>query len=62
MKTVEALNWKGTTLSMFGIMPKFKVICGECKLLFKERIHGLGEIYLKCPHCGTINDLGIEVS
>ena len=60
MKKVIAKDWAGYPISIFGIMPKFKVICGNCGLLFKSRIHALGEIYLKCPHCEAINDLEIS--
>ena len=56
-KEAEGMNvsWN---LNVFSF-PKFKVRCGNCGLIFKERINEQGMV--KCPYCDTINKLPLKL-
>lgn len=55
----------GYTMSiaqLWGSGPKWAISCGACSLTFKTRLPMVSQPGVKCPGCGAINVIPIEVS
>jgi phage FluMu protein Com len=66
MVKVKDLSMWNLSLSMlFGKSPKIRYICGKCNMYNETRISTtaveLGRPYVKCSHCGEINDTGLKL-
>lgn len=63
-KTVYARDFRGLSMSLaqlWGSGPKFTVQCGHCDGVFKDRIIMVDYPRLRCPFCGTVNILNLEI-
>lgn len=56
-KTILPKAFSGWNFSLFG-NPKFKIKCGECGFIFKERINDNCEAI--CPNCKIVNKLPLK--
>lgn len=64
MNVVWARKFSGWNMSptmLFGVGPKFDVICGRCGGGFSRRIPLVNNPMVVCP-CGTANKLRLQVS
>ena len=64
LKVVKALSYEGFSMSLaqlFGSGPKWTIMCGECKSIFKARILVIDNPRVKCTLCETINEIPITV-
>ena len=61
VNAIEAHGWNFTPLLIFGIGPKFNVLCGECKSWFSGRIQMSDNPRLRCLFCDTINILPLGI-
>ena len=64
METVVPKDFEGWSLSLsmlFGIGPKFKIQCGTCGIWFSKRIELVDEPPARCPYCGVVNILPLEI-
>lgn len=50
----------GTILGVFGMGPKFTIICGACMETFTQRIMVMDRPPAKCPRCEVVNILPLE--
>ena len=65
MKTVKPLSLSGFNMSvtqLFGFGPKFTITCGGCMITFQKRVPMIDEPGVKCPNCGSVNILPLEVN
>jgi rRNA maturation endonuclease Nob1 len=64
LKTVRPKDFSGLNMSLaqlFGSGPKFTIQCGNCSIWFKQRISMVDQPAAKCPYCGAINLLPLEL-
>jgi hypothetical protein len=62
---VEPAYFSGYGMSIaqfWGSGPKFTINCGACRFTFKQRIPMIDKPGVRCPNCGAVNVLPLEVS
>lgn len=64
MNTVTPISFSGWNMSpmqLFGSGPKMDVKCGNCRGTFSGRIQMVDLPTLKCPYCGSLNEIPVRI-
>lgn len=56
-----ATGYNMTLLQLFGIGPKWTIVCGNCGTAFTKRLPMVTCPGVACPRCDEVNVIPVEV-
>lgn len=57
-RVVQPHSFDGWSVSLHPGGPKFTIVCGNCGVAFRHRIHrGIDRPRIPCPHCNVLNQM-----